>query len=403
MQRSSRLLNGRILALSLLALLAGSTSVFADAASGSANTDIMTPTVRIRYERMQDGCVITGHGTAFGVDLTRYGYQGKRYLLTAAHNVLDDRHKPFSTLKIEIRYPDGREMWTPVRALVWDEQLDLCIVESTADLPSLTQLSDTDLNVGSSVLLVGSPRGVPIAQFQGSVTTRFYNATVRTATRIPFDHGDSGGPFFCARSRKVVGVAVAGVPKDGDLDHNIGLFVPMAGVASFLEQNARVKVEPMAIAVETRPTTIPEAKPIANAAVTPNPASIPAVAVAPKNESKPAPRAPIFLEEETKTEVVELPAPRAAKSVARDPLPTPAAVQPKIVAAAPVPAIQPVQMRLDTGKDQVPIVKAVYTVQLGDNLTAIAKRHNVSIRSLLTANELKDPNILKPGMTLNIP
>jgi len=400
MQRSNRLLNGRILALSLLALLAGSTSVFADADSG---TDIVTPTVRIRYERMQDGCVITGHGTAFGVDLARYGYQGKRYLLTAAHNVLDDRHKPFSTLKIEIRYPDGREMWTPVRALVWDEQLDLCIIESTADLPSLTQLSDTDLNVGSSVLLVGSPRGVPIAQFQGSVTTRFYNATVRTATRIPFDHGDSGGPFFCARTRKVVGVAVAGVPKDGDLDHNIGLFVPMAGVASFLEQNARVKVEPMAIAIESRPKTIPEAKPIANTAVTPNPVVVQAIALAPKAEPKPAPRAPVFLEEDTKSEVVELRPQRPAKAVARDPLPTPAAVQPKTVAAAPVPVIQPVQMRLDTGKDQAPIVKAVYTVQLGDNLTAIAKRHNVSIRSLLTANELKDPNILKPGMTLNIP
>lgn len=396
MLRANRLPNGRILALSLLALLAGAGSVFADAASGNANTDIVTPTVRIRYERMQDGCVITGHGTAFGVDLARYGYQGKRYLLTAAHNVLDDKHKPFSTLKIEIRYADGREMWTPVRALVWDDQLDLCIIESSADLPSLTQLSDTDLNVGSSVLLVGSPRGVPIAQFQGSVTSRFYNATVRTATRIPFDHGDSGGPFFCARTRKVVGVAVAGVPKDGDLDHNIGLFVPMAGVASFLEQNARVKVEPMAIAIESRPTTIPVAKPIANADVTPNMAAIPAVAVNPKPV-----RAPVFIDDESKSEVVELPAPRAQKSVARDPLPTPAP-QIKTVAAAPAPVIQPVQMRLDTG-NQPAIVKAVYTVQLGDNLTAIAKRHNVSIRSLLTANELKDPNILKPGMTLNIP
>ena len=60
-------------------------------------------------------------------------------------------------------------------------------------------------------------------------------------------------------------------------------------------------------------------------------------------------------------------------------------------------------MRLDTPKEQPPIVKAMYVVQLGDNLTAIAKAHNVSIRSLLTANELKDPNVLQPGMKLNIP
>jgi LysM repeat protein len=375
MDRYNRLTVSRLFVLA--AVFAAAQSAFADADSSAGYDDIMQPTCRIRYERMQDGAIITGHGTAFGVDLSRFGYSGKRYLLTAAHNVLDDRHRPWTTLKIEIRYKDGREMWAPVKAVVWDDSLDLCIVESSEDLPSLVQLSDVDMNVGSPVLLTGSPRGIPVGLYRGTVQTRFYNATVRTAAQIPFDHGDSGGPFFCARTRKVVGVAVAGVPKDGDLDHNIGLFVPMAGVMSFLEQNARVRVEPRAIAVEKR------AEPAVAA---------PVVASAPAKKAQ----APLILDEDAHSEVVEL-RPRAS----RDPLPAPQAKPaPAVVAANQNSSAIP--MKLDTGPDQN-IVKATYVVQLGDNLTTIAKRHNVSIRSLLTANTLNDPNVLKPGMKLNIP
>jgi len=47
-----------------------------------------------------------------------------------------------------------------------------------------------------------------------------------------------------AASGLVVGVAVAGIPKDGDLDHNVGLFVPVVGVASFMEANGQKALAP---------------------------------------------------------------------------------------------------------------------------------------------------------------
>ena len=45
-----------------------------------------------------------------------------------------------------------------------------------------------------------------------------------------------------------------------------------------------------------------------------------------------------------------------------------------------------------------------YTVQQGDTLWEIAKEHQISLDSLLMANpQISDPNIIMPGMMLNIP
>jgi hypothetical protein len=196
---------------------------------------LLESTVRIRYEHESNGRTFTGHGTAFGVDLSQYGYPvSRRYLLTAAHNVLDDNKVPYSSLKVELRKGDNT-YWAQCRAVVWDEYLDLCIVESGDDLPSLLNLAASDPKVGSRLVLAGSPRGVPVGLYTGTLDRKFERGTVRSSATVPFDHGDSGGPMVDAASGLVVGVAVAGLPKGDDLDHNVGLFVPVVAVASFME------------------------------------------------------------------------------------------------------------------------------------------------------------------------
>ncbi len=196
---------------------------------------LLESTVRIQYERESDGRIITGHGTAFGVDLSQYGYPAScRYLLTAAHNVLDDNKSPYTTLKIELK-KDGRAYWSPCRAVVWDEPLDLSVIESGEDLPSQLKLAASDLKVGSKLVLAGSPLGAPVGLFSGILDLKFERGTVRSSASVPFDHGNSGGPMVDPFSGRVVGVAVAGVPKGNDLDHNVGLFVPVVGVVSFME------------------------------------------------------------------------------------------------------------------------------------------------------------------------
>jgi hypothetical protein len=210
----------------------------ADVALTPHRDSLLQATVRIRYERRQGTSLIMGHGTAFAANLARYGYPGARYLLTAAHNVLDDDGQPHTTLKIEIQDGAARQ-WLACKVAACDAELDLCVVEAAQDLPRVLLLAETDPPAGSAIVMAGSPRGVPVALFDGTLTRKFERGSVRSRARIPFDHGDSGGPIACPESGKVIGVAVAGVPKDGDLDRSVGLYVPVVAVQSFLESHRK--------------------------------------------------------------------------------------------------------------------------------------------------------------------
>ncbi len=44
-----------------------------------------------------------------------------------------------------------------------------------------------------------------------------------------------------------------------------------------------------------------------------------------------------------------------------------------------------------------------YTIQAGDSLAGIALRNQVSVRQILEANDIKDPNLIEPGQVINIP
>ena len=228
----------------------------AAAANCRTREEMSACAVRIRYERNEGGALITGHGTAFGVNLAPYGIHSKRMMLSAAHNVLDEKGRPYATLKIEIN-EGSRTYWSKCRVVSSDEELDICLVEAGDDLPGIADLDGTDLQPGSPVVLAGSPRGVPIGLFDGEVIRRFDSGTIRSAARLAFDHGDSGGPMFNASTKKVVGVAVAGVPKNGDLDHNIGLFVPLVAIDSFLQTNLKMKrVQPLLVAERSVPNPL---------------------------------------------------------------------------------------------------------------------------------------------------
>lgn len=201
---------------------------------------LLESTVRVRYEqRISQERVISGQGTAFGVDLSAYGYPAsRRYLLTAAHVVLNGNKvgnkTPYAKIEIELRRGDNT-YWSTCRAVAWDEYLDLCILESGDELPNHLKLAERDPKVGAKLVLAGSPRGVPVALYTGTLDQKFERGSIRSSARVPFDHGDSGGPMVDAVTGLVVGVAVAGIPKDNDLDRNVGLFVPVVGVDSFME------------------------------------------------------------------------------------------------------------------------------------------------------------------------
>jgi LysM repeat protein len=406
---------------------------------------LVQSTMRIRYEREEHGATITGHGTAFAVDLAAYGYAGKRYLLSAAHNILDERKQPYGNLKVEM--DDGRRTyWSRARALAWDEDLDLCLVEASDDAPRLLTLADRDPGIGSPVIMAGSPRGVPVKLFEGTLTRRFERGTIRSSARIPFDHGDSGGPMVDPRTGKVVGVAVAGIPKDGDMDHDLGLFVPVAGISGFLETHARgtplrvpastavaagVAPEPAPAALKANDVAgvrarvspvIPEESPAPAAAVLAVGRRLPAavtedapspVAHVPVERAPvaPAAAAPVAVNRPPQIlatpgpAVVDMqgpPVPASRPSVEGRPssLPVAASQERKVAVVTPAPTQEaPVKAAPDAGSSP----RRYYVVQKGDNLTKIARLYGVGLQTLAEANKLNDPNLVMVGAKLKIP
>jgi LysM repeat protein len=207
---------------------------------------LLESVTRIRYERLEGKDLVVGHGTAFGINLEAFNQPGRRYLLSAAHNVLDRAGKPYPTLKIEIPIQGGRTVGSHCRVISADNDLDLCLLECDEDLPAVVALAPADEPVKAPVILAGSPRGIPVQLFDGTLVRRFHEGSVRSLAELEFDHGCSGGPVFSARTGKVIGVAVAGIPKGDDMDHTKGLFVPASAIESFIAPLSKVAPAPSA-------------------------------------------------------------------------------------------------------------------------------------------------------------
>lgn len=176
-----------------------------------------------RLECIHDGA--TRHGTAFGIDLHKYGFAENRYLLTAAHNIVD---------KGDIRI-EHKTHWYKCEVVAADKDLDICLLKCE-EWVSVQELADKDAHAGDDVTMYGAPRAETVKAFKGSIVKQYYQKWCTTLMRIQFDHGDSGAPVFDTVG-KIVGMAVAGLPKDGDLDKTVGTFLPVSAIESFLYEN----------------------------------------------------------------------------------------------------------------------------------------------------------------------
>ena len=214
---------------------------------------IIDSTVRIKVEQDAGTHLLAGHGSAFGVDLSSYGLLKSRYLLTAAHMVLSEDGSSLihGSISVELGQQLARR-WVPCKILSVTRVYDLCLLECDEDVPVLSKLTPgkPGLDVGAPLLVVGCPLGVPPQVSAGflrdkdpHVNDRSHKVWEATAA---FNHGNSGGPVFCAACGTVVGVAIAGVRVGGggpqDMDPGIALFTPYYCIKHFLD----VSIERMA-------------------------------------------------------------------------------------------------------------------------------------------------------------
>jgi putative chitinase len=60
----------------------------------------------------------------------------------------------------------------------------------------------------------------------------------------------------------------------------------------------------------------------------------------------------------------------------------------------------------DSGSEpelETPSGQHTYVAQAGDTLMTIARRFNVTVKAIIEASEIEDPNLLQPGQRLTIP
>jgi len=169
-------------------------------------------------------------GTAFSIDLSAYGFKGKKFVLTAAHNVsIKIGVIPKTTVEIK------ENEWVKCSIVKIDEDLDLAIMEIEKEVPVVLKLAKEDVKVGKEIIMAASPNGEHVKIFSGKVLKRWDSATILTRAEIELEHGHSGSAVICSNG-KVGGVIVAGIKKADKIDNSIGLFVPVSVILTFLEE-----------------------------------------------------------------------------------------------------------------------------------------------------------------------
>ncbi|HLX60963.1 MAG TPA: serine protease [Planctomycetota bacterium] len=188
-------------------------------------------TFRLRAETDKGESIVTGHGTAFAINLCDYGYPRPRYLLTACHVVRDHDSELIPDLKVEVRNGNV-SYWLGCSVISFDEKRDLALLESNADLPSTSRFAAREPENGNPLIVIGSPAGIPLKIFEAQMLEKD-GYELSTAYVAFFKQGCSGGPVF-NNSKDIVGVAVAGIKKGQGMDPHTCLFVPLPDVKEFV-------------------------------------------------------------------------------------------------------------------------------------------------------------------------
>ncbi len=168
------------------------------------------------------------HGTAIGVDLSKYSYKGNKltgnyYLTTAAHCVSDKNSKPSEML---VKVP--KVGWVFLEIVTIDLNLDIAIIKVKVELPYVCEIDTDPIEKGQIIINVGCPMNIPPKATLGKVIGPFRE---NFETEVEgFYHGSSGGGMFRVNNKKLIGISISGIEDKTDplgMKKGIGIFVPI--------------------------------------------------------------------------------------------------------------------------------------------------------------------------------
>jgi putative serine protease PepD len=178
--------------------------------------------------------VSTGQGTA----------EGSGFVVDQNGEIVTNQHVVDGAGSIEVQFADGTKATAKVVGA--DASSDLAVIRvsgvDSSKLQPLTLGNSSGVEVGSSVVAIGSPYGL-----EGSVTAGVVSAlgrsisapnnyTISSAiqTDAPINHGNSGGPLLDSQGR-VIGVNAQLESNSGE-NTGVGFAIPSNTVKSVVDQ-----------------------------------------------------------------------------------------------------------------------------------------------------------------------
>ncbi len=201
----------------------------------------MASTFRIRSQEQRGNSIISGHGTGFAINLSEFGYNKHRYVMTACHVVREKNGTPSPNLQLELRLRTGVR-WARCRIVASDAKMDVAVLECETDLPVCSSFADQDATARTRLVMIGSPAGVPLRAVKGYVTQQ--KRLEPSVAYVGYIHeGCSGGPVFDASSQHVIGLCIAGigVGRSAQMDPHTCLYVSVANMKRFLRTSLRAR------------------------------------------------------------------------------------------------------------------------------------------------------------------
>lgn len=199
-------------------------------------------TYKMENSFRRGGDAVIGQSTCFAVDLSAYGYSGKRVVISAGHAV---RIKPESELKqdivVRIRTKDGFE-WVKAKVLAFDASKDIGLLELDSEVDSVAKLTKKDnLRRGDRLFAVGAPGGTAITPTEGYLDSKEREIAETNEgwwqASFPISPGNSGGPVWDPNRKEIVGILTGGQTSLYGISPNVAYFVSFPSLDQFLRSD----------------------------------------------------------------------------------------------------------------------------------------------------------------------
>jgi putative serine protease PepD len=255
MERNGTSMNKQVTTIVAALLLAGGVggavgagvalSTDSDSSAGGVTTTVQNESVAqtsssaaLVYQHVKNGVVEittqTGATTdQFGNETPGGGATGSGFVIDSAGHIVTNQHVVDGAQSVKVRFADGDSVDATIVGS--DPSTDIAVLKVNRPSSELTPLrfaADGSLEVGNTVMAIGSPFGL-----EGTLTTGVISAlgreiespngfTIENAvqTDAALNHGNSGGPVL-DMSGRVVGVA-AQIRSDSGGSDGIGYAVP---------------------------------------------------------------------------------------------------------------------------------------------------------------------------------